>query len=289
MSQKTSIPSVQSPLQRGHGWLRTLLLGLVLFIATATVMFLTGNLNLYPTVLLIGNFLIPVVFVAFLYDHQHLSELSPDMVAKSFCLGGILGVLGASILESLLIPAPVDPTRGLSLGGAFGVGLIEEGCKIAAVAFLARRMQHTSQMDGLLLGGAVGMGFAALESTGYAFTALLLSHGHLSASIISTVMRGLLSPLGHGVWSSILGAVLFHQSRPGRFRITRWVIVTYLFVSTLHAFWDGLPNVVSVSFASGVSLSLTWLILGAIGIAALFALYRRAISQQRQRLAPTFL
>lgn len=288
MSQKTPLPSAQPSLRRGRSWLRTLLLGLVLFVVATTVMFLTGNLNLYPTVLLIGNFLIPVVFVAFLYDHQHLSELSTDMVAKSFCLGGILGVLGASILESLLIPAPADPTRGLSLGGAFGVGLIEEGCKIAAVAFLARRMQHTSPMDGLLLGGAVGMGFAALESTGYAFTALLLSHGHFSASIAATVMRGLLAPLGHGVWSGILGAVLFQQSRPGRFRITGWVLLTYLFVTTLHAFWDGLPNVVSITFASGTSLSLTWLILGAIGIATLVVLYRRAISQQQKRLTPTF-
>ncbi len=288
MSQKTSFPSAQPPLRRGRGWLRTLLLGIVLFIVAATIMALTSNINLYPTVLLIGNFLIPVVFVAFLYDHQHMSELSPVMVAKSFCLGGILGVLGASILESLLIPAPADPTRGLSLGGAFGVGLIEEGCKIAAVIFLARRMQHTSPMDGLLLGGAVGMGFAALESTGYAFTALLLSHGHISAALVSTVMRGLLAPLGHGVWSGILGAVLFQQSRPGRFRITWWVLLAYLFVSTLHAFWDGLPNAVSVPFVAGASFPLMWLILGAIGIATLVALYRRAISRQKRRPAPTF-
>src|SRR5207237_6911624 len=90
---------------------------------------------------------------------------------------------------------------GLSLGGALAVGLIEERCKIAVVAFLARRIRHTSQMDGLLLGGAVGMGFAALESTGYAFTALLLSHGFISASIIETVIRGLFAPFGHGVWT----------------------------------------------------------------------------------------
>lgn len=287
MSQKTPVSPLQPPPQRGRGWLHTLVIGFVLFVAATLVMLLTGNLNLYPTVLLIGNFLVPAVFVAFLYDHQHLSELSPDMVMKSFCLGGILGVLGASILESLLIPAPENPTRGLSLGAAFGVGLIEEGCKIAAVAFLARRMQHTSKMDGLLLGGAVGMGFAALESTGYAFTALVLSHGHISASITETVLRGLLAPLGHGVWTSILGAVLFSQSTPRRFRLTRLVILTYLFVSILHALWDGLPNTMTVILTSGLALSLTWLILGVIGIATLSTLYRRAISQQQKQLAST--
>jgi RsiW-degrading membrane proteinase PrsW (M82 family) len=287
MAEKTPVSPLKLP-RRSWGWLRALLVGIVLFIATTVVMFWTTNLNLYPTVLLIGNFLVPVVFVAFLYDHQHLSELSPDAVTKSFCLGGILGVLGASILESLLIPAPANPTRGLSLGGAFGVGLIEEGCKIVVVAFLARRMRHTSQMDGLLLGGAVGMGFAALESTGYAFTELLVSHGHIGASITETIIRGLFAPLGHGVWTGILGAVLFRQSAPGRFRITWLVILTYLFVSTLHALWDGLPNTLSIPTALGISFPTTTVILGAAGIGTLTALYRQARSRQVQELASAF-
>jgi len=280
MSQNPWMPSTQHPPRRGRGWLRALLIGLILFVVTTLVMFLTRNLNLYPTVILIGNFLVPVVFVAFLYDHQHISSLSLDTVAISFCIGGILGVLGASILESLLIPTPSNPTQGLSLGGAFAVGLIEEGCKIAAVAFLARGMRHTSQMDGRLLGGAVGMGFAALESTGYAFTALLLSNGHIVASIAATVVRGLFAPFGHGIWTGILGAVLFRQSAPHRFRITGPVILAYLFVSVLHALWDGFPFTLYLIVPPGIPISVTSLILGVIGIVALSVLYRRAMIQQ---------
>src|SRR5713226_4081932 len=168
MSQTDFTPGAQNPRRGRWGWLRALLIGVVLFVITTVVMFLTGNPNLFPTVILIGNFLVPIVFVAFLYDHQHMSELSLDTVATSFCLGGILGVISASILESLLLPLTIHSNQGLSLGSGLLVGLIEEGCKIAAVIFLARRMSHTSEMDGLLLGGAVGMGFAALESTGYA-------------------------------------------------------------------------------------------------------------------------
>src|SRR6266705_2178179 len=155
MSQTDFTPEVRNP-QRGRwGWLRALLIGVVLFVITTVVMFLTGNPNLYPTVILIGNFLVPIVFVAFLYDHQHISSLSLDTVAASFCVGGVLGVLGAAIIESLVLPIVENPTNGLSLGGAFLVGLIEEGCKIAVVIFLARKPLHNSQMDGLLLGGAV--------------------------------------------------------------------------------------------------------------------------------------
>jgi len=123
MSQEMWTAPVQQPPRRGRAWLRVLLIGLGLFVATTIVMFLSGNLNLYPTVILIGNFLVPIVFVAFLYDHQDFSALSLDTVATSFCVGGILGVLGASILESLLLPTPSNPTQGLSLQGAMAVGL----------------------------------------------------------------------------------------------------------------------------------------------------------------------
>src|SRR2546421_11975569 len=112
----------QNPPRGGRSWLHVLLIGIVLFVAATLVMFLTGNPNLYPTVILVGNFLVPVVFVAFLYDHQHLSALTPETIAKSFCFGGILGVLGASVLESLLLPALSYPNQGLSLTGGLAVG-----------------------------------------------------------------------------------------------------------------------------------------------------------------------
>ena len=40
------------------------LVGLVLWLATVVVTFLTGNPNLIPTLVLLGSFLVPVTFVA---------------------------------------------------------------------------------------------------------------------------------------------------------------------------------------------------------------------------------
>ena len=283
MFQNANVPPVQQPIRGGSSWFHTLWVGLLLFIVATVILFVTQNANLYPTVLLIGNFLIPVVFVAFLYDHQHLSVLTPETVGRSFAVGGILGVLGASVLEALLLPAPSNANQGLSLGTALGVGLIEEGCKIVAVMIIARRLRHTESIDGLLLGAAVGMGFAALESTGYAFTAFI-SQGHVSASIFSTVLRGLFAPFGHGIWTAILGAVLFKQSTPRRFRITGLVIITYLFVSVLHGLWDGLPLVFfpSIVIPPGISISVATIALSILGVIVLAVMYRRAL---RQRLA----
>src|SRR5438270_12942236 len=286
MSQNVLTPPTKNEQSRGLSWLHVLFTGLVLFVVSTVVMFLTNNPNLYPTVILVGNFLVPVVFVAFLYDHQHLSSMTPETIAKSFCVGGILGVLGASVLESLLLPILTNPNQGLSLSGGLAVGLIEEGVKILAVIFLARHMRRATTMDGLLLGAAVGMGFAAFESTGYAFTAFLLSQGHVGASIAETVLRGLLTPFGHGIWTGILATVLFRESRPHHFRITGLVIVTYLFVSVLHGLWDGLPSTIYLIVPPGFHIPVVTLVLSAIGVIVFALIYRRAARVQTT-LPPT--
>jgi protease PrsW len=43
------------------------------------------------------------------------------------------------------------------------------------------------------------------------------------------------TPLDHGLWTAILGGVLFRAAAPrGRLRITGAVVVWYLVVSLLH-------------------------------------------------------
>jgi len=137
------------------------------------VLLLTGNPNLFPTVFLLGNFLVPVSYVAFVYERRHLSLLSLATTALSFFSGGFLGVFAAAVLEPVFI-------RQLDVGSAFVVGLIEEFAKIIGVLVVARRRRHGEELDGLILGAAAGMGLAALESTGYAFTTFLSLVGHLA-------------------------------------------------------------------------------------------------------------
>ncbi|GHO49570.1 PrsW family intramembrane metalloprotease [Ktedonospora formicarum] len=261
---------------RQLSWLRVLILGLLLFIVTVLVMYWTHNTNLYPTVIVIGNFLVPVVFVAFLYDHQQITSLTPEMIAKSFVMGGVLGVLGASILESLLLPKPTGPNDPISLRSGMIIALIEEGCKIAAVMLLARKIRHDAPIDGLLLGAAVGMGFAALESTGYAFNALIYNQGFVGASIVETVLRGLIAPFGHGTWTAVLGAVLFRESKPHRFRITFPVVMAFIFVVVLHGCWDGLPHTIRVVIPPGLPISLASIVISILGLGTLFLVYRGA-------------
>jgi RsiW-degrading membrane proteinase PrsW (M82 family) len=214
-----------------RAWLSIFLGGLALWIATVVVTFLTLNPNLVPTLILIGSFLVPVTFVAYAFEHRASDSLTEHTIFVGFVYGGILGVLGASLLESWLL--------GKSNLGYVGVGLIEEGVKLIALWLIARRLHSFVTQDGIVLGATVGFGFAAFESAGYAFNALFTMKGlSLGALVETEILRGILTPVGHGLWTGILGGVLFHAARNGRLRLTLGVVIWYLVVSGLHAFWD---------------------------------------------------
>ncbi|HXP54484.1 MAG TPA: PrsW family glutamic-type intramembrane protease, partial [Streptosporangiaceae bacterium] len=161
------------------------------------------------------------------------------LIVRAFVIGGLLGVFGASVLETYLL----HPSYLMF----FGVGLIEEGVKGAALIFVARHLPRLHARDGVVLGAAVGAGFAAFETMGYAFTSMVTLHGLSVRALVETeLLRGVLAPFGHGLWTAILGGVLFGAAREGVFRYTRAVLGTYLWVSILHGLWDSAQQVAVV-------------------------------------------
>jgi len=217
-------------------WLRMFLTGLVLWVLTVVVTFVTGNPNLVPTLVLLGSFLVPVSFVVWAFGRRHSGEVTAELLFSTFVTGGILGVLAASLLESYLL----HPSPWLFLG----VGLIEEAVKLLALAFLTRHLAHKYARDGMILGAAVGFGFAAFESAGYAFTALFTERGLSLMQLVQTeLLRGLLAPVGHGLWTAILGGVLFSSSGREHFAVTWRLLWSYLGVSVLHALWDSMHSI----------------------------------------------
>jgi hypothetical protein len=71
-----------------NSWWHILLVGLLLFVVGVVVFAVTGNPNLFPTVTLIGNLLVPVSYVAFFYERRHLSQVTLVSVAQAFFYGG---------------------------------------------------------------------------------------------------------------------------------------------------------------------------------------------------------
>jgi RsiW-degrading membrane proteinase PrsW (M82 family) len=250
-------------------WLRMFAAGLLLWIAAVLVTFLTGNPNLIPTVVLLGSFLVPVTFVAWAFGRQDTGEITASRVVGTFVAGGVLGVLASSVLETYLLHPSVF------LFG--GVGLIEEAAKLGALVLLARHLSARSVRDGMILGAAVGFGFAAFESAGYAFTALFTVNGLSLLQLVQTeILRGILAPVGHGLWTAILGGVLFATTPTGRPRVTWRLGLAFLGVAALHALWDamhGLARLLTLILTDGERYRVTsggWIVQPSGEQAALF-------------------
>lgn len=225
-------PPPPHPRIRPGLWSHCLWGGLALWVLTALATYATRNTTLLPTLILLGSFLVPVTFVLWAYE-RHGRDLGVGVILGCFLTGGTLGVLGASVMEYYLLHP--------SLWMFVGVGLIEEAVKLGALMFVVRRQPRLRGMRaGLVLGATVGFGFAALESAGYAFNAAVSTKGiDLRALLQTEILRGVLAPFGHGLWTAIAGGVLLSYRRPsGRFRLAAPVIGTYVGVSLLHALWD---------------------------------------------------
>jgi RsiW-degrading membrane proteinase PrsW (M82 family) len=260
------------PVIRQNAWLKVLTTAAVFYVLLLAALLLTKNSNLFPTLVMLGSFMVPVAYVSFLYERRHLSRLTMPTVSLAFLYGGLVGILAASLLEPFFISQ-------LNLGAILKIGLIEEFAKILGVLVIAHHKRHDSEMDGLILGAAAGMGFAALESNGYAFTAFLASHGSVSTTVAVTLIRGLLSPLGHGTWTAILASVLFRESKNCCFRVNRKVIGAYLLVSILHAMWDLLPLLIFPG-SPGLTTFIAEGVVGITGLGILRLRWREAVRLQ---------
>jgi RsiW-degrading membrane proteinase PrsW (M82 family) len=210
-------------------WLLVLIGGAVLWAALTWATIETGNLNLVPSVIVLGAFLGPVAFVAWVYDRAREVPLPTLLIC--FVTGGALGVTGASVLEyRTMIDLGALPT--------VAIGLAEESCKLIVPLAIFLTGRYRREADGLLIGVASGMGFAAFETMGYGLTALLVSEGRIDEVVKLLFVRGVLAPAGHAAWTGLMCAALWHaRLRPG-VRGAAVVVGAFLTVVTLHALWD---------------------------------------------------
>ena len=126
------------------------------------------------------------------------------------------------------------------------IGVVEELAKAIIVFFILKHsIQYKYILNVLLIGAAVGAGFAAFESAGYAFVVLLnnLANGNAMEVMLDNIyLRGFMSPGGHVTWAAISASAIllakgnkpleFNLFFSGRF----WKI--FIIPVILHALWD---------------------------------------------------
>ena len=195
-----------------------------------------GNLNFLPAMIMLGAFAVPVTILIFFYEINLFRNIPFYKVIKYFILGGALSLILAILFFSLDINTDIS-----TYSGALMVGLIEEVAKAAIVAFFLFKSKNSNYiLNGLLIGAAVGAGFAAFETAGY-----ILRYGLAGgdAVMLQTIkIRGFLAPGGHVAWAAIEGAALmyvkgFEKLDKKHLNDNRFLLICLISVVE-HGIWD---------------------------------------------------
>ena len=147
--------------------------------------------------------------------------------------------------------------------GALLIGLVEEVAKAVIVAvFLFKSKKSNYILDGLLIGAAVGAGFAAFETAGYILKFGLNSGLQAMLEIIK--LRGFLAPGGHVAWAAIEGAALmyvkgFDKLDKKHLNDKRFLLICLIPV-VLHGIWD-MPIEAPYYLIQIIMTVLAWLVI----------------------------
>jgi len=251
-------------------WVQILGVGVLLFVVTEQALRITDNPNFFPTVILLGSFVVPITFVVYFYEHVKHREISMPLLTACFLVGGVVGLVAAGFLE-------FGTLRTMNYASLFAIGLIEESVKLIfpLAMFIGWRYRH--EADGLLFGIAAGMGFAALETMGYGLVAFVQSGGNIDVLQQVLIIRGFLSPAGHASWTGFFCAVLWRErEKKGHIAINGKVIGAFLIAVILHALWNIASSFGGASGGQFILAMSASLVIAAVSLMLIIRRYREA-------------
>ncbi len=261
---------------------RALLLGFLVLLMGASGLLLLGTLTHDTGVLgfLIGLSLALLPLPVVLGAYRWLDRYEPEprgVLLFAFFWGATVAALVSAVLNtaSLIAIARTGGAGGMDTTAVLVAPWVEEAAKGAAVllVLLFRRREFDGLVDGIVLAGLSGVGFAFTENVLYFGRAFLagqeqgLVPGFFAAGF-TFLLRGILSPFAHPLFTTMTGiglGIAARTTRPG-LRVLA-PIVGYLLAVVLHAAW----NLSSLSglqgFLTGYVLVMVPVFALAIGIA----------------------
>lgn len=225
---------------------------------------------------------LPVVLAAFRWLDRYEPE-PPALLAFAFFWGATVAALIAALfntVSAMVLAGTSNQQAGLATTAVLVAPWVEEAAKGAAVlaVFLFRRREFDGIVDGIVLAGLTGVGFAFSENILYFGRAFLtaeatsgLSSG-LFASGLTFLLRGVLAPFAHPLFTSMTGIGLGIAATRSRGAV-RWLapLVGYLVAVALHALW----NISSLSSLAGFFTGYVLIMLPAFAVAVAVATWSR--------------
>ena len=237
---------------------RMLSCSVLLYVAFLFLYVFFGNTKMLPAQLVIGAVAVPASVLCLFFEMNVVRNVSAYRVTRFVLVGGMISFLYSLFIylfqsdeASIFWAGPIE-----ELGKLLAMIVIAEGSGrlrssnllgIIGLPFdwlvgkgVAPSKQYQWTLNGLLFGAAVGVGFAAFGTMGYAFEALI---GEGVASMQGTIfVRGMLSPFAHVVWSAICGGALWSVRGADEWRWRKLfhlrLLLFFGLASFLHGLWD---------------------------------------------------
>ncbi|MGD0765319.1 MAG: PrsW family intramembrane metalloprotease [Dehalococcoidia bacterium] len=243
--------------------------GTLLFVLLDALARQADNRGYIPLVIIVGAFVVPVAFVSYIYEREPGRDIPVRSVTLCFLWGGALGVSVAAILEYATV-------QGLGPGQLLGVGVIEESAKLIFPLVIYFRGRYCSEADGVIFGVAAGMGFAAFETIGYG-AAAAQSSGGIGSAEATLIVRGLISPAGHGAWTGLVCAYLWRErENVGRRILDLPLAGAFSAAVILHTLWDVFNTQTEPSVLEAAGIEIGSGIIALLGLALLFHMVNEA-------------
>ena len=238
-------------------WLfsRVFLMFLVTFLALYICFDRLKNINALPGLIFIGAVAVPMSLVIFFMEVNAPRNISFLETIKIFFVGG-----AASILVSLTLFSVVS--AGTGYAGAIITGIIEETGKAIIIAWFVNDVKHKKfLLAGMLIGSAVGAGFAAFETAGYILGYGMSGGKDLMFDVL--ILRAILTPGGHVIWGAILGGTLMLVKKDALLSsahlFDKRFISFYILCVAMHSIWD-MPIKVQHSLVQVAMTVCAWII-----------------------------
>ncbi len=252
----------------------------LVFAATFALLYICaasfGNSNALPGLMVIGSFMMPLAVLVFFFELNTPRNISFYTTITYFLIGGC-----ASLVITLILADFLRGNRNDWLDAVF-TGVIEEVAKLAIVALIIWKSKNAKYaLNGLLIGAAIGAGFAAFESAGYAFNQM--GNG-LSAVMEVIFLRAFLAPGGHVIWAAMSGYALMlvkgNKQLSMSFLNERAFWKIFWIPIVLHSVWD-MPIVFGRSVIGQLAPATINMVLGWVVV---FVLIGNSLSQIGQIL-----
>jgi protease PrsW len=189
-----------------------------------------------PALIFTGCFAVPFSVLTLFFEINTPRNVSFFQVVKLLVIGGAFSFLFSFIMFDFF---PL-----YKIYGASAAGFIEELAKIFAVVFICRKFidsRYSYTLNGLLCGAAVGTGFAAFESAGYALVAGL-EYNSFAALNMSIWLRGFLAPFMHITWTAIAAGGYWLSFRDNKNFLKAFISVRFLAIFAvsiiMHFIWN---------------------------------------------------